>query len=75
MARRTTVRVDQELLARGKRALGIRTSRAAVEGALRRVVDQAEGEQARQAASQLRYLESLPARVDLDVLAGDHMWR
>lgn len=75
IARRTTVRVDEELLTRGKRALGVRSSRAAVEEALRRIVDQSEGERARRAVGQLRYLEQLPARVDLDVLAGDQMWR
>jgi len=76
MARLTRVRVEQELLARAQQALGVGTTRAAaVERALRRVVDQAQGEQAHRAASQLRYLESLPARVDLGVLAEDQMWR
>jgi Arc/MetJ family transcription regulator len=75
MAKRTTIELDEELLARAKRALGGRTTRATVEEALRRAAEQAEGEQERRAADQLRYLERLPKRVDLDVLAAEEMWR
>jgi Arc/MetJ family transcription regulator len=75
MPRRTTIELDEELLARAKRALGSRTTRATVEEALRRAAEQAEGEQERRAEDQLRYLERLPARVDLDVLTSEEMWR
>jgi Arc/MetJ family transcription regulator len=75
MKRRTTVELDDDLLARAKRALGGKTTRATVEEGLRRVAEQAEGDQERRAADQLRYLEKLPGMVDLDVLAGDEMWR
>lgn len=75
MAKRTTIELDEELLARAKRALGGRTTRATVEEALRRAAEQAEGEQERRAAGQLRYLKRLPTRVDLDVLAAEEMWR
>lgn len=75
MAKRTTIELDEELLARAKRALGGMTTRATVEEALRRAAEQAEGEQERRAADQLRYLERLPARVDLDVLGAEEMWR
>jgi Arc/MetJ family transcription regulator len=75
MTKRTTIELDEELLARAKRALGIGTTRATVEEALRRAAEQAEGEHDRRAADQLRYLEQLPARVDLEVLTGDEMWQ
>lgn len=75
MPKRTTIEIDEELLARAKRALGARTTRATVEEALRRAADQAEAQHARRAADQLRYLEQLPSLVDLDVLASEEMWR
>jgi predicted nucleic acid-binding protein len=64
--------VIQRFLARATRALGGRTTRATVEDALRRATEQAEGEQAPRAADQLRYLERLPSRIDLDVLGSVH---
>ena len=75
MPRRTTIELDEELLARAKRALGGKTTRATVEEALRRAAEQAEGERDQRSADQRRYLEHLPARVDLDVLASEEMWR
>lgn len=75
MPRRTTIELDEELLARAKRALGGKTIRATVEEALRRAAEQAEGERDRRSAGQRRYLEHLPARVDPDVLASEGMWR
>lgn len=75
MAKRTTIELDEELLARAKRALGGRTTRATVEEALRRAAEQGEGQRERRAADQLRYLERLPVRVDLDVLGAEEMWR
>lgn len=73
--KRTTIELDEELLARAKRALGARTTRATVEEALRRAAAQAEGEQAERAERQRRYLDDLDKRVDLDVLGSDRMWR
>lgn len=75
MVRRTTIELDEELLARAKRALGARTTRATVEEALRRAAEQAEGGRAQRAESQIRYLQSLPTRVDVDVLTSEEMWR
>jgi hypothetical protein len=37
--------------------------------------EQAESERDQRAAVQVRYLERLPDRVDLDVLASEDMWR
>ncbi len=75
MARRTTIEIDEELLARAKRALGARTTRATVEEALRRAADTAEGESARRAEGQRNYLEQLHAHVDVEVLVSEQMWR
>lgn len=73
--KRTTIEIDEALLARAKRALGSGTTRATVEEALRRAADQAEGEQAGRAAEQRRYLERLGDRAGLDVLSSGAMWR
>jgi Arc/MetJ family transcription regulator len=75
MTKRTTIELDEELLGRAKRALGVGTTRATVEEALRRAAEQAEGERERRATDQLRYLERLPARADLKVLDSEEMWQ
>lgn len=75
MKRRTTIELDDELLARAKRALGHQTTRATVEEALRRAADQAESDRQGRASEQRRYLELLESRADLDILASQQMWR
>lgn len=75
MAKRTTIEIDEELLARAKRALGHATTRATVEDALRRAADGAEGEQARRASKQARFFDGLGRRVEASVLASEEMWR
>lgn len=73
--KRTTIEIDEDLLARAKRALGLGTTRATVEEALRRAADQADAEFAERRERQLRYLETIGESVDLDVLASGEMWR
>lgn len=73
--KRTTIEIDEELLARAKHALGQGTTRATVEEALRQAAQTAEGEHADRASRQRRYLETLPARADLELLASEEMWR
>jgi Arc/MetJ family transcription regulator len=75
MIKRTTIEIDEELLARAKRALGCPTTRATVEEALRRVATQAEEEFTERAACQREYFSMLATLADLDVLASDEMWR
>ena len=75
MVRRTTIEIDEELLARAKRALGQKTTRATVEEALRRATAGAEDDHAVRAAGQRAFLDGLATRVDLDVLLSDDMWR
>jgi Arc/MetJ family transcription regulator len=75
MKRRTTIEIDDVLLARARKALGSTTARATVEEALRRAADAAEGEQRDRAARQRRYFTKLSSRVDLKVLRSEEMWR
>lgn len=75
MIKRTTIEIDQDLLARAKRALGCETTRATVEEALRRATEHAEDQQAERAERQRRYLRTMSAHIDTDVLASEEMWR
>lgn len=73
--KRTTIEIDEELLARAKKALGAPTARATVAEALRRAAEQAEGEQAQRARLQRSYLEDLGEEMDFETLAQREMWR
>ncbi len=73
--RRTTIEIDEQLLARAKDALGGGTTRATVEEALRRAAVHAEHEAARLRKGQSAYLDRLSSLVDLEVLGSDEMWR
>lgn len=75
MKRRTTIEIDDELLARAKRALRCRTTRATVEEALRRAASAEEAQHAERSRRQRAYLRSLSDRVDPEVLASEEMWR
>jgi Arc/MetJ family transcription regulator len=75
MLKRTTIEIDEDLLARAKRALGHTTTRATVEDALRRAADIAEGEQGERTARQRRFFGRLSERVDVSVLRSEEMWR
>jgi Arc/MetJ family transcription regulator len=75
MTRRTTIEIDETLLARAKKALGSKTTRATVEESLRRAAEGAEAAAMARAAGQRRYLEGLGAHADLAVLASEEMWR
>ncbi len=75
MVKRTTIEIDEELLARAKQALGEPTTRATVEEALRRAADAAEDATQHRARMQMDALLRLGDYVDLDVLASHDMWR
>lgn len=75
MAKRTTIEIDEELLARAKAALGAPTTRATVEEALRRAAADVEAAHEACAARQRAYLSTLRDRADLDVLLSGEMWR
>jgi Arc/MetJ family transcription regulator len=75
MPKRTTIEIDEQLLARAKQALGGTTTRWTVEEALRRAVAGAHDEAPRRAHEQRHYLRTLSAHLDLEVLASEAMWR
>ena len=75
MTKRTTIELDEQLLERAKRTLGCGTARATIEEALRRAVEATEREREDRQARQAKYLESLAARGDPEILASDEMWR
>jgi Arc/MetJ family transcription regulator len=75
MAKRTTVEIDERLLARAKRALGGLNTRATIEEALRRAAADAEKDQSERADRQIRYLRTLSERGDPAILASGEMWR
>ena len=75
MVRRTTIEIDDDLLARARKALGKPTTRATVEEALRRALASTEGEAAAKRSRQMMYLQTLGDHVDLEVLLSDEMWR
>ena len=73
--RRTTIEIDEDLLAHAKKALGLDTARATVEEALRQAAQRADAEFADRAERQRRLLKKLPEMVEMDILASDQMWR
>jgi Arc/MetJ family transcription regulator len=75
MRRRTTIEIDEDLLARARTALGARTTRATVEAALRQVAGTAEAARDERRARQRSYLAHLAALADLEVLGSEEMWR
>lgn len=75
MIRRTTVEIDEDLLARAKVALSVKTTRAAIEEALRRATESAEAELEQRSTRQKAYLERLSTRIDAEALGSGEMWR
>ncbi|MGH7760769.1 MAG: type II toxin-antitoxin system VapB family antitoxin [Candidatus Dormibacteraceae bacterium] len=75
MVRRTTIELDEDLVAKAKKVLGAKTTRATVEEALRRAVEIGQRDRDRRAAGQRAYLERLAARADVKVLNSEEMWR
>jgi len=75
MKRKTTIEIDDELLARARRALGNQTTCATVEESLRRLADAADDEQAERATRQLSYLRRLSTHIDVAVLSSEELWK
>jgi Arc/MetJ family transcription regulator len=67
--------IDDDLLKRARQALGAKTDRATVEEALKRAAVAAESEDVARSEGQRRYLRSLAARIDTEVLRSGQMWR
>lgn len=72
---RTTIELDDELIAQAKKVLGTTTIRATVEEALRRSIAAELSERERHADRQRAFLREASGSLDLDVLASDEMWR
>lgn len=72
---RTTIELDLDLVARAKRVLGLSTTKATVEEALRRVAEAGEALEETRAAKQLADLRTAGTHVDFDALLSDDMWR
>ncbi len=75
MVRRTTIELDEDLVAGARRALGTTTMRSTVEEALRQVIERAPDIERQRRDAQMEFLATLGDRLDLDVLASDEMWR
>lgn len=73
--KRTTIELDEDLVARAKAALELDTVRATVEEALRQAAERAENEFAERAERQMRALRRINEMCDLDVLRSNEMWR
>lgn len=73
--KRTTIEINEDLLARAKRSLGLATTRVTVEESLRIAVAHADAELDRRTKDQIAFLQRLPSLVDIDILASDDMWR
>jgi Arc/MetJ family transcription regulator len=74
MPKRTTIEIDERLLAEAKRSLGQPTMRGTVEEALRRAVAAADADAASRAQRQREYLRELGRSVDVEVLTSEQMW-
>jgi Arc/MetJ family transcription regulator len=75
MKRRSTYELDEELIERARRALGLATKRATIEEALRRAVAHAASEEAERPRLQLGYLERIASYADIGLLRSEAMWR
>lgn len=75
MKRRTTIEIDDELLNRARKALGMETTRGTVEQALRLAADQVEEAHKAVAEGQRAFLRRLGEWTDLEILKSDEMWR
>ncbi|MHB8467530.1 MAG: type II toxin-antitoxin system VapB family antitoxin [Acidimicrobiales bacterium] len=75
MQHRTTIELDEVLLARAKRALGTGTTRATVEEALRRAAEDLESEHVDRAADQGEFLDHLVKWIDFGEHGVEDRWR
>lgn len=73
--RRTTIELDEDLLAAAKRATNQTSTRATVEEGLRRLVETDDEVRRRRAEHQQRFWDNIGKWADLDVMASEEMWR
>ncbi len=75
MIRRTTIELDEELVAQARAALGQPTVRATVEAALRRAVESEKATDRARRTEQVESLRRAAQLIDEDVLLSGEAWR
>lgn len=75
MIRRTTIELDDELLAQARSVLGQPTVRAAVEEALRRALQSEESTDRARRSEQIEAMKRATRLVDTQVLLSGEAWR
>ena len=75
MIRRTTIELDEDLVAEAREVLGQPTVRATVEEALRRAVQSAKSTDRNRRADQIDALRRAARLIDEDVLLSGEAWR
>ena len=75
MIRRTTIELDEDLVAEARVVLGQPTVRATVEEALRRAVQSAKSTDRNRRAEQIDAMKRAARLIDEDVLLSGEAWR
>lgn len=75
MIRRTTIELDDELVAKARSVLGQPTVRATVEEALRRAVQTEESTERARRSEQIEAMKRVARLVDPQVLHSEEAWR
>ena len=75
MIRRTTIELDDELVAKARSVLGQPTVRATVEEALRRAVQSEESTDRARRSEQIEAMKRATRLVDTQVLLSGEAWR
>jgi Arc/MetJ family transcription regulator len=75
MIRRTTIELDEDLVAAARQALGQPTVRATVEEALRRAVQTETLSDRTRRAEQIEAMKRATRLIDTDVLLSGEAWR
>lgn len=75
MIRRTTIELDEDLVAEARIVLGQPTVRATVEEALRRAVQSAKSTDRNRRAEQIDAMKRAARLIDEDVLLSGEAWR
>lgn len=75
MIRRTTIELDDELVAKARSVLGQPTVRATVEEALRRAVQSEESTDRARRSGQIEAMKRATRLVDTQVLLSGEAWR
>lgn len=75
MIRRTTIELDEDLVAEARVALGQQTVRATVEEALRRAIQSEKSTDRNRRADQIDAMKRAARFIDEDVLLSGEAWR